>query len=249
VASLSWFRRGGVALLMAALLMAACASDSAGAARPETARVSNGNSAFPDTGIGSVGSKPDDPARKRRRSADTFVDYQGKDQGSALPDWVLRYRAGGTAAVEALSGFQDDYVFVAEGAGPDLNALRQWAAGFDIALDFPRLAAVRVQRRLQAACPPDTSPTDIYGRYFESLVRNASNADYPGARRAAECWLAERDPAAGTIWRYLILIRVERRAFSAQIRQLLNTARVSLAPTRSQAAAINRLKRAFFEGF
>jgi hypothetical protein len=194
-----------------------------------------------------------------------IMDYEAKAEGGDIPEWVSRYLAEGVRGVEEIPEFQDKYVFVGLGEGPNFKALSQWEAAFTPAQDLARLVASRIEARLIAAAQT-AIPDDTYGAFFETLVKNASNARYQGAVKETSFWVRQFPPVdeAETdeeseeqgsietdreIYDFLILIGIDRNQLEPQINSLFNAVKTELNPKRDQAAAINRVGEKFFEGF
>jgi hypothetical protein len=180
-----------------------------------------------------------------------LINHQDGAAGKDIPPWVRLFLDQGTGAVEALEAFENRYVFIGTNRGSNFKALTHWAEGFTAAQDFPRLAAVRIEQRLTRAA--SLYPDDEYGEFFETLVKNASDAEYAGAVKEASFWVFRRlyeDPLPGREqYDFFVLVTIEKDLFQAQARELLNNVTTTVPPSRDQAAAINRVKETFFEDF
>jgi hypothetical protein len=183
----------------------------------------------------------------------TIIDWQARTEGQDIPEWVRRFLEGGSREVEAMPQYRDRYAFVAAGRDSSLETLRYWSEGFDERQDFPRLAAVRIEERLAAAAV--LYPDDEYGEFFEVMVKRASDADYQGVRREDSYWLLRRvyteddEETSNDAYDFFILVSVDREELAARIRTMLDNPRGIRTPTRNQAAAVNRIKENFFNGF
>lgn len=174
-----------------------------------------------------------------------IMDYPGKEAGEEIPLWVSRYLSGGNAAVEALPQYEDSYVFIGENSGTNINALRQWTIGFMVDQDFPQMVSSRVQARIFAA--GGENPDKVYGRYFEYAVKNTFDSGYMGPRREADYWVLKRY-AGEDVYEFFILVQIDKDFLKKQLDGILfklDNPQV----TREQAAAIERLKANFYEGF
>ena len=180
------------------------------------------------------------------------LDHKTKAIGQEVPEWVTRFISDGLTGVEALSDYQDKYVFIGEDTGMNLNALRQWTAGFTVAQDLSRLVSTRVQARFTGAAAG--SPADVFGRYFENLVKTTSDVVYSGARKESDFWLLKRYfQADGTtvdreVFDFYILVTIDKELLRGQINDILNRVQTD-APTKEQTSAIDRIKHTFYEGF
>jgi hypothetical protein len=179
-----------------------------------------------------------------------ILDYQDAGAGRKIPEWLTCFLDQGIRGVEGLENYRDSYVFVAENGGANFTALGHWAAGFTPAQDFPRLAAVRVEERMLRTAV--LYPDDEYGEFFEALVKKASDAVYIGAVKEESFWIKQRyspDNAPGRErYVFFVLVTVKKSELQTQLRALLAEIHPA-APSREQAASINRLKETFFEDF
>ena len=182
-----------------------------------------------------------------------ILDYRNSASGESIPQWLDYFLDGGIAAVEQLEEFENYYVFVSMNSGNNLNALEQWNTGFSPDLDFPRLAAVRIENRFlhDARSYPDNE----YGSYFLALIRSASDALWQGAVRDGDFWLLRRFyDADGVVlnwesYNYFILVKVERDVLTPQITTLLRDVRPEEPLSTDQQRAVNRVVEQFFENF
>ena len=180
-----------------------------------------------------------------------------------LPDWLGRYINGGIPEVESSNTYRDRYIFIGKTRGSNLNALQQWADGFSVFQDFPRLAAARIESRLIA----DASlyPDDEYGEYFEALIKQASDAEYPGAVKESAYWIKTKaivrrenadadpdeinEPLIVERYEFFVLLSIDKATLQNRVRELMASIKTGVAPTRAQEAAINRVQQSFFGGF
>jgi hypothetical protein len=179
-----------------------------------------------------------------------IADYQGREEGQAMPPWLVSYLAGRTPAVEALPHYENSYVFVGENRGTNRNILGQWLKGFTVLQDFPRLAAARIQARFTLDL--SENPDKVYGRYFEQAVKAASDALFTGALRETDCWILKQygdDQEDREELHFFVLVVVDKAALETQIRDILNGIPPDLAATKEQLSAVSRLQSSFFEGF
>jgi hypothetical protein len=216
-----------------------------------------------------------DPVREQADVLEAGV-ITGSQSGTApLPQWVSRFQSGrfqksrfqneGIRQVEAMEAYRGKYIFIGTNRGASLNALEQWAAEFTVAQDFPRLVAQRIEKRFLAAA--SLYPDDEYGEFFETMIKNASNAEYPEAVKVETFWIQwqtggggenAQDPdepakvenaAVQEIYELLVLVSIDKNRLRARIQELLTQTQAAVRSTREQAAAIHRLRQRFFEGF
>jgi hypothetical protein len=203
-----------------------------------------------------------EPGQRAETSAETaeaakaepsyqITGYKTKDRGEEVPEWVNRFLEREIAAVEAMPEFQNRYVFIARNGGSNFRALEQWAAGFAVELDFARLAAIRIEKRFTTAA--GGFPDKAYGRYFETLIRAASDAGWEGAVKQDDFWLKRLDPEpdgnGAERYDFMILVTIDKNLLASQIQTLLSRIRPQPPPSRDQAAAVTRVRDRFFDGF
>lgn len=185
------------------------------------------------------------------REKQVILDHQNAAMGREIPEWLTRFLDQGNRGVETLEYYGDSYAFVAENWGTNFKALGHWSEGFTTAQDFPRLAAVRIEDRLLRTA--SLYPDDEYGEFFEILVKKASDMVYTGAVKEDTFWVKQRYSKENSPDReryvFFVLVTVKKSELQAQIQGLLAETKPINPPAREQAAAINRLKETFFEGF
>jgi hypothetical protein len=182
------------------------------------------------------------------------IDHKTMALGGTVPDWLEIYmNGGGLRDIEALPKYKDVFVFVGEDSGTNLNALRQWATGFSVAQDMARLVSTRVQARFAGAAAG--SPDDEYGRYFENVVKTASDATYSGARKEADFWVLKRyfkedgKTVDREVYDYYVLVTIDKETLKKQIENVLNGVKPDKPLTKEQQTAVDRVKQSFYEGF
>jgi len=182
------------------------------------------------------------------------IDHKTMALGGAIPEWLEVYmNGGGLRDIEALPKYKDVFVFVGEESGTNLNALRTWATGFSVAQDMARLVSTRVQARFAGAAAG--SPDDEYGRYFENVVKTASDATYSGARKEADFWVLKRyfkddgKTVDREVYDYYVLVTIDRETLKKQIENVLNGVKPDKPLTKEQQTAVDRVKQSFYEGF
>ena len=185
-----------------------------------------------------------------------ILDYRNKASGGTIPQWLSSYLEGGIASVERLGEFQNYYVFVSVNSGTNYNALEQWNAGFSPDLDFPRLVAMRIEKRFLDAAT--TYPDDAYGGYYIALIRSASDALWRGAVRDSDFWLHRSFVDANDVegleairesYDYFVLVKAEKKILTPQITELLKSIKPETALSSDQAAAVKQVQDRFFERF
>ena len=212
--------------------------------------------------------RPDPEQDGQYKPADSIGAWQiiGSQNGqgdNGIPDWVRRYYDGGIHRVEAMDRFSNRYAFIGENRGENINALHQWANGFTVQHDLPRLIAARVEQRLVS--PASLYPDDEYGQYFEMLIKAVSNGEYSGAVKEETYWVKRKMLPPGIeddidgdlpqaqaiteLYEFLVLISIDDESLQNQLREIMAGIKTTVAPTRDQTASINRIRQAFFVGF
>lgn len=181
----------------------------------------------------------------------TVTDYMNKSAGGSIPEWVNRWLESGSRGVEALEEYADRYVFVYRNEGNNFAALNLWKEGFSPSLDFPRLAAARIEARFSSGVPfPDIE----YGAFFGSLIRAASDASWRWGVKEDDFWIRRNFTQDGSgmqneNWEFLILVTMEKPLFVSQVDYIFRGINPDPPPSAEQSAAINRVKEYFFDGF
>jgi hypothetical protein len=191
-----------------------------------------------------------------------ITDYKNKSAGGAIPEWVSLSLEGNLRHLET-EAYEDHYVFVSRNEGNNFSALTQWTLGFSPELDFPRLAAARIEARFSSGVP---FPEQEYGAFFEEMIRTASDAVWTGAAREDDFWVHKiffhREDETGSLpaavsaqsqekesWEFFILAVMEKKLFASQLDAVFRNIKPNPAPRREQTAAANRVKEKFFSGF
>ncbi|MDR0663236.1 MAG: hypothetical protein LBF80_04045 [Spirochaetaceae bacterium] len=213
------------------------------------------------------------PPTQTRRIVE-ILDYQGRAEGAELAEWVTLYINEGGAALEGIHEFDTYYVFVAEQSSANLETLLQWAANFSVEQDIPLLVFLRVYRRLTAGLL--INPDELYGIFFETMVKRTAALDWPFARKYTETWILARripetaeqqerpagetdseapteDAAGTTLYMYLIVNVIEKTETQNVLRLVMDEIIIDKTSektsTRDQIQAINAVKSNFFDGF
>jgi hypothetical protein len=172
-----------------------------------------------------------------------------RQSGVRLPDWAAAYIEGGDAAVERLPDYARNYVFVAEQASPNADALRRWGEEFSVEANFARLVFMRTRKRLTEG--EAANPDETYGAFYEALMKRAAANRWPSAQRGGVSLVPVRylDGTGREGYVCLVLTAIWRAEFEAGMTALLDEAAASGKFSRDEASAINALKTRFFEGF
>jgi hypothetical protein len=181
------------------------------------------------------------------------IEHKASSIGGDIPEWVTVYVSDGNAGVEALAKYKDKFVFVGEDSGTNLNALRMWAQGFNVAQDLARLVSTRVQAKFAGAIAG--SPDAEVGRYFENVVKNVADATITGARKETDFWVFKRYYKADgrtldrEVYDYYVLTTIDKEMLKKQLDAVISGAKTDKPLTKEQTTAVDRVKEAFYEGF
>jgi hypothetical protein len=196
------------------------------------------------------------------RAAPRIQDYQGKAAGGGIPEWVSRYFAGGGKEAEEMAEYQGKYLFVGENRGVSPGALGQWQEAFSPSQDFAQLAAARIEARLVGGAAGNY-PDNVYGPFFETMVKSAYDAKFRGGRKEKGFWVhlvPPPLPPAGPegedaeereerpLYVFLVLLSIDRADFEAQVNEIFGAVKARLRLTRNETAAVNRVYENFFDG-
>jgi len=190
-----------------------------------------------------------------------IIESQSGSADAGIPEWVRCYMNGNAEEIEALDAYYGKYVFIGKTRGDNFSALQQWANRFTVEQDLPRLVVRRVERRLVAAAV--LYPDDEYGEYFAQMIKKISDEEYPEAVKEQTFWTKQKkipvvteddaEPevpqAALERYEFLVLITISKDLLQAKIQNIMAGIKPAATPTKDQAAAINRIRQAFFEGF
>jgi hypothetical protein len=176
-----------------------------------------------------------------------------RDEGY-LPDWLRAFFSGGLQEVEKINAYYDKFVFIATNEGFNFTALNIWANNFSHVKDFSIIATKRIERRMIASA--SLYPDDEYGMFFETMVKKANNAEYPGVIKEDTYWvkfLNNNDNISNNtdteIYNFFILLTIDRIKLEAVISGLMSETMAVVTPTEPQRTAINRLRLYFYQGF
>ena len=188
------------------------------------------------------------------------LNYQNNSEGRALAPWLRNYLENGIAESESLTAYQGSYLFIASIRSTKLPVINQWVENYIPARDFSRLAARRIQKRLERDMTT-RPPGMVYGPNYESALKAAYNNSFWGAVRIDDSWvqaitLVEDEDAEQEVLYYwgFVLIGIPRETLEIQVNELLSkinnsSTRGGRSATREQNAAFDNLKEHFFVGF
>jgi len=175
----------------------------------------------------------------------------GSGVGS-MPHWLIAYIDGGIEAVEKLEAYSSKYVFIAVNEGENFSVLNKWIENFSERLDFPMFAAARIDKRMIASA--SLYPDNEYGRFYETMIKNAHSSVYPGAEKEGTYWIKvwfERENTweYAENYKFFVLITMNKMSLQTIIRNMIIRVENAVTATSAQSSAISRLRQSFFEGF
>jgi len=182
-----------------------------------------------------------------------ITESRDMEGGPYLPDWLSAFLVGGIEEAEKIEAYAGRYLFIADNQGLNFSALDKWADNYSVEHDFPVLAAVRIDRRMNAS--NTVYPDEEYGIFYETLVKNAYGGEYYGAVKEDTYWIKTKITGDGEgaalpeVFIFYVLVSIDKAAMQAAVNNLFSRVFDMTAPAGARAAAINRLRQNFFEGF
>jgi len=167
-----------------------------------------------------------------------------------MPAWLTAYAESGIDEIEKISSYSNKYLFVAESEGEIFSILEKWINNFTVTHDFPPLAAARIEKRMLLTS--SLFPDDEYGMFFEKMIKNAYNTEYPGAVKEDTSWvrtIVYENGEPRTIYMFFILISIDKNTLQGIIRNMTARTYAAVTATNAQRNSISRLRQSFFEGF
>jgi len=192
-----------------------------------------------------------------------LIETQNGPLEKAIPEWVSLYLNESISGTKSLEENNNKYFFIVANHGIILTALKHWANGFSEEWDFPGLLVQRVEQRLVSTA--SLYPDDEYGEFFENMIKQVSDGDYPGVVKEQIFWIKQKQippddedednpPELSSYfiperYKIFLLLSIDKEALQKQIRQIMSEIRTQRSQTRDHTAAINRIRNTFFEGF
>jgi hypothetical protein len=169
-----------------------------------------------------------------------------------IPNWLIAYIDGGIEAVEKLDVYSDKYVFIAENEGDNFLVLNKWIENFSEKLDFPIIAAARIDKRIISFA--SLYPDNEYGRFYEVMIKNAYSGEYTGTVKEDTYWIKiwyeqENTWEYAESYKFFILLTINKTLLQPIIRSMMIRAVSAVTVSSAQSNAIDRLRHNFFERF
>jgi hypothetical protein len=185
---------------------------------------------------------------------DNIIGTKTGTSAKNLPIWLSAYISGGNEEVERMNAFYGKYVFIGNNEGLNFTAMNIWADNFSVVKDFSILAAERIEKRMISGAY--LYPDNEYGLFFETMVKKAYNAVYPGAVKEDTYWIKikvrqENDSTESytEIYNFFVLISIDKMTMQTIINDLMTESLSAVTPTAEQRDSINRLRQNFFLRF
>jgi len=184
---------------------------------------------------------------------DDITDTKDGAGNKKLPEWLTAYFIGGDEEIEKMNPYRYSFVIVNEGG--NFGALNKWADNYSITQDFSRMAAARIEKRIFAET---LFPDDVYGRFYETLIKKTFSAEYSGASIEDTYWIKskikkdssnEETYVDDEIYEFFIFIRADKTLMQRDINKMMTETLAAVTTTRAQKSVINRLIQNFFTGF
>ena len=189
-------------------------------------------------------------------SMDNIIETKDGLETDNIPLWLRHYLTGGIEAVERLGFFLDKYIFIESSRGENLIALNKWLEFFIVKQDIAKLIAARIERRMISTS--SLYPDDEYGLFFERLVKNAHNAEYPDAAEEDNYWIkiAGNNENGGEVYLFFLIASIDKVKLQTVMEEMMgntfvevNSSRRRVSRRNPQVISINNLRQNFFEGF
>ena len=165
-----------------------------------------------------------------------------------IPEWFLVYIYSGIEELENSYLYIDKYCFVDAKEGSNFEALNIWMNNYSLTLDFQKLAANRIEKRLFSMAT--LYPDDEYGLFYEKMVKKAFVTEYPQAILEDTFWIKKNQiDGTGEVYVFFVFTSINKKILQTIITDMMEEVHAAVTPTRSQNNAIRRLQQNFFEGF
>jgi hypothetical protein len=169
--------------------------------------------------------------------------------GGDIPEWVFQYANG--EDLEGKREYKDNYVFVFEQTGKDLEGVKAWTRSFSAATEVARMVSTRVMNKFAGAQVGDK---DMVETYMEEVAKILAVAEYAGARKKDDFWIYRQfydDNGKPTKkeYTYYMLYTVPQEQIDAAIQRSLDAQSNKDKPkTEEEQTARDRVKELFSEG-
>ena len=169
--------------------------------------------------------------------------------GGDVPEWVFQYANG--EDLEKDREYKDNYVFVFEQTGKDLEGVKAWTRSFSAATEVARMVSTRVMNKFAGAQVGDK---DMVETYMEEVAKVLAVAEYSGARKEDDFWIYRQfyddngNPTKKE-YTYYMLYTVPTEQIDAAIQRSLDAQSNKEKPkTEEEQVARDRVKELFSDG-
>jgi hypothetical protein len=169
--------------------------------------------------------------------------------GGDVPEWVFQYANGDD--LEGERDYRDQYVFVFEQTGKDLEGVKAWTRSFSAATEVARMVSTRVMNKFAGAQVGDK---DMVETYMEEVAKVLAVAEYAGARKKDDFWIYRQfyddngNPTKKE-YTYYMLYTVPREQIDAAIQRSLDAQNnKEKSKTEEEQTARDRVRELFTEG-
>jgi len=183
---------------------------------------------------------------------DSITETKSGTGRAKLPEWLVTYNNGGIDAVEKMDKYSGKYCFVGRNKNSNFESLTKWAENFSETNAVTRLAAARIENRLNLNIA--LYPDDEYGVFYEKLVKKSYDTEFPDAVTEDTFWIKKTDTSEANgvhdTYEFFALVTIDKTIMQDIIKKMLAEARgPDDFPTRAQNNSINNIQQHFFEGF
>jgi hypothetical protein len=183
---------------------------------------------------------------------DSITETRNGKGKAAIPEWLMTYNNGGIEAIEKMDQYTGKYCFVGRNKNSNFEALSKWAENYRETSAITRLAAARIENRLNLNIA--LYPDDEYGVFYERLVKKSYDMEYPEAETEEIFWIKKTETteanAPHDTYEFFAFVVIDKTIMQDIIKKLIADSRdEDDFPTRAQNIAINNIQLHFFEGF
>ena len=182
---------------------------------------------------------------------DDIIETRDGKGKAALPEWLVTFNNGGIDAIEKMDQYNGKYCFVGRNKNSNFEALTKWAENYQETRAFTRLAAARIENRLNLNIT--LYPDDEYGAFYEKLVKKSYDMEYPDAATEDTYWIKKTETSEENgihdTYEFFAFVIIDKTIMQNIIRKMITETYAVVIPTRAQNNVINNLQQHFFEGF
>ena len=169
--------------------------------------------------------------------------------GGEVSEWIFQYANG--EDLEDKREYRDNYVFVFEQTGRDLEGVKAWTRSFAAATEVAWMVSTRVINKFAGAQVGDK---DMVETYLEEVAKILAVAEYAGARKQDDFWIYRQfyddngNPTRKE-YTYYMFYTVPEEQIDAAIQRALDAQSDRDQPrTEEEQTARDRVKELFSDG-